>query len=398
MPRRDALRRVGAGGVAAGLFLGARAAMSRAQTPLPSAPAEAAARRVIDAIDRALASGDMTALDLVFAPDYVNHTPHRSPRSGQRFSADLAGLKVALTELRGIAPDAVLIVEDVVGSGDMAAIRATFEGTVDPALVPLPPGTRNPLRIGGVAFARFVNGQVVESWDYNEAAELYGGLSRPAATPTPPPTVPPVEEGEVREVRDFQEVSLEGIGTLLITQGETESLTIEAEPKVLDRIATEVRRGKLTIRPARSFKTDKPVIYHLTVKQLSSIELSGAGRVEADSLTADQLRLSVQQGGAVSIADLTANALEVDAQGNAQIELAGAVDQQTVSLTGAGAYAAAELASRVASVSVDGAAQATVNVSERLQASAGGASKVMYIGNPQIQQQTSAAGSVVKIG
>ena len=47
--------------------------------------------------------------------------------------------------------------------------------------------------------------------------------------------------GEVRDVSDFQEVALEGVGTLVIEQGETESLTIEAEPKVLQRIETEVQ-------------------------------------------------------------------------------------------------------------------------------------------------------------
>ena len=54
------------------------------------------------------------------------------------------------------------------------------------------------------------------------------------------------QEGDVTETRDvenFQEVALEGVGTLVIEQGDRESLTIEAEEQVLRKIATEVRAG-----------------------------------------------------------------------------------------------------------------------------------------------------------
>ena len=146
-------------------------ALSKRQISFATAATEAAARRAVSAINQALASGDMTVLDTVFATDYVNHTPRRSLLTGQPFSADVAGLKTALTELRTIAPDAVILIEDVVASGDTAAVRATFRGTLDTSMVSLPEGADPRLRIGGAAFARFVGGQVVESWVYDEAAD-----------------------------------------------------------------------------------------------------------------------------------------------------------------------------------------------------------------------------------
>jgi hypothetical protein len=202
----------------------------------------------------------------------------------------------------------------------------------------------------------------------------------------------------VRDVRDFQEVSLEGVGTLVIEQGETESLTIEAEPKVLQRIETEVAGGRLTIRPDRSFQTREPITYFLTLIELTGIELAGAGRVEAAQLSSDQLRIDGSGAGAVVIESLTANTLDVTVAGNVQAELAGTVDNQTVTVSDAASYAAANLTSRIASVTASGASQATVNVSESLDARVSGAASVEYIGDPDVTEDVSAAGSLSNVG
>ena len=392
--RRRALRRLAAGGVAAGAAAALERTPAAAQYTLVSAATEAAARRAINAINRALDDGDMTLLDLSFAPDYVNHTPRHSFASGQLFTPDLAGLKESLTELRGVIPDAVLIVDDVIASGTTAAVRATFRGTIDPSIISVADGSSPTVRVGGVAFGEIVGGLVVESWDYDEAAEVLGALA--VTAPEEPVTEP--EGGESRDVRDFQAVSLQGVGTLVMTQGETESLTIEAEPKVLRRIETVVEDGTLSIRPERSFDTDEPITYALTFRQLNAIELAGAGRAEAQQLSADRLQLFVSGSGVVSIPALTANNLEVEASGTAQIELGGAVDTQTVTIDGTGRYNAADLSSRVASVSAGGTAQAIVQVTEQLEAQASGTARIEYIGDPEVSESVSGVGRVTRAG
>jgi hypothetical protein len=406
MPRRDALRRVGAGGLAAGLMLGLGSSEANAQSTLTSAATEAAARRAINAINQVLAGGDMSLLDFAFAPDYVNHTPGSSPQTGQPYSPDLAGLEAALTDLRTLSPNAVILVEDVVASVDTAAILGTFRGTVDPAPIGLPTGASNRLSIGGLAYGRVADGRVTESWNYHEAAQVLAALTQATPTPTPPPPPTPTPEaaalpatpGEVREVRDFHELEVQGTGTVLLRQGDVESLTIEAEEKVLNRIGSEVRRGRLTISPLRSFNTKEPITYYLTARRLTYIALSGSTRLEADAFTADQLQMSLEGTASVAIANLTANVLDVEAKGSGRIDLGGTVDQQTVNIDGTVTYNAADLASRQAAVSVGGTAQATVNVSESLNAAASGTGRVMYVGNPEVQEQTSGVGSVEKVG
>jgi hypothetical protein len=398
MSRRGALRRLGAGGLAAGVAIGSQQRTAQAQFAISAAITEAAARRAIAAINRALAIGDMSGLDATFSPDYVNHTPRRSFVSKQLFSPDLAGLKASLIEFRTVVPDGVILIDDIVASHDTASILASFRGTLRAAATNQPDGANIDLRVGGVAFAKISGGQVMQSWDYDDAAELYGAIVAGVAEQPAEEPVTDDGRGEVRDVRDFQEVSLEGVGTLIIEQGETESLTIEAEPRVLQRIATEVRNGRLTIRPDRSFETREPITYFLTIRELTGIELAGAGRVEAAQLSADQLRVNASGAGAVVVDSLTANTLDLTASGNVQAELAGTVDSQTIEVSDAASYAAADLSSRLASVTASGASQVTVNVSESLDARVSGAARVEYIGNPAITEDVSAAGSIRNVG
>jgi predicted ester cyclase len=393
--RRSALHRLGAASLAAGIGLGAAEGAVNAQSSLATAATEAAARRAVSAINQALASGDTNVLDAAFASDYVNHTPHHSLLSGQSLSPDLAGLKSGVTELRTIAPDAVILIDDIVASGDTAAVRATFRGTLDTSIVSLPEGADTRLRIGGAAFARFVDGQVVESWVYDESAELYDSATPALPTETP---VPDDASGATRDVSDFSRVSLQGVGTLVIEQSDTEALTIDAEPRVLRRIETTVQDGTLFIRPDRGFKTREAITYSLTVDELTGIELSGAGQVQMQRLETGDFSLIVSGAGSVAIEDLTAKTLAVEATGNASVTLGGTVDSQTVTFGQAGTYDAANLVSRIATVSVDGAAKAIVNASESLEASASGASSIAYYGDPSVSESTSGVGSVTPAG
>jgi predicted ester cyclase len=397
MSRRDAVRQLGAGGFAASAAMSA-ARGAGAQPTSTSEGVAATARAAMTAINQTLTSGDTSGLDTLFAPDYVNHTPHRSLRSGRLYAPDLAGLKAVLTDLRAVVPDAVLVVDDVLAAGDEAAVRATFRGTLDAVAAGVPALNDLQLSVGGIAIARIAADKVVESWDYDDAAELYGPLLRQTTAPAKPQETREGMSTEKREVSGFHEVSLEGIGTLLITQSDTESLSIEAEPKVLRRIETEVQAGRLSIRPGRTIRTREPITYTLSVIDLSGIEVSGAGRVEAQQITTDDLRLVVNGAGSVTIDDLSADTLNAVASGNVEISLAGSVDQQTIELSGASRYRAAELASRVATVTAAGASQATVRVSESLDAHVSGVSRVEYIGDPTVTQEISGVGSVTKVG
>lgn len=208
---------------------------------------------------------------------------------------------------------------------------------------------------------------------------------------------------EERAVSDFTAVNFTGIGELTLVQGETTALTIETDDNLLPYIETTVSRGTLTIgfddgislpilRPTQSIR------YQLTVNTLTTLGLSGAGTVAATGLTADHLTLVESGAGQISIDKLTADDITVEMSGAGSVDLAGKVTQQTVELSGLGAYAAGDLASQTAQVTLSGAGEATVWVSEQLDAEMSGAGTISYYGSPQTNASSSGIGNVKHLG
>ena len=188
---------------------------------------------------------------------------------------------------------------------------------------------------------------------------------------------------EQRAVSGFDRVSFEGFGTLIITQGSEESLTIEAEDNVLPRIETKVSGRTLEI----GFDTDrwqdiirptKPITYTLTVITLDGIALSGAGSIEASGI--DTERFDVEISGAGSI------------------DLSGFARTQEINVSGAGSYDSRELESEHADVNISGAGSATVWATESLDVNISGVGNVSYYGDPQVHESVSGLGNLEALG
>ena len=50
---------------------------------------------------------------------------------------------------------------------------------------------------------------------------------------------------ETREVSDFNGINLSGSGEVIVTQGDTESLTVETDDNVMEHVKSEVRGATL---------------------------------------------------------------------------------------------------------------------------------------------------------
>ena len=155
---------------------------------------------------------------------------------------------------------------------------------------------------------------------------------------------------ESRAVAGFTGVDLSGVGILRITQGATETLTIQTDDNLLPLITTEVRNGTLII--AIDTK-DHPhgvdpttLVYDLTVTSLQALSVAGAAQVEGRSIAADDLRLEISGAAKVDFDQIQAKALHVTSAGGSAFTIAGTVDTQEIAITGAGEYRAKGLASR----------------------------------------------------
>jgi hypothetical protein len=185
------------------------------------------------------------------------------------------------------------------------------------------------------------------------------------------------------------------MGSLIIEQGDEESLIIEADDNIIDLIETKVIGGDLDIKFRRGFNVipTARMKFYLTVIDLDRIDLSGVGDIDCDNFETDDLEFNLSGSGTIDFV-LNADTLEIDVSGLGDINLEGKVDSHKVKISGSGKYDARELESSECEVDVSGLGSATVNVSDELDINISGAGNVYYVGEPSISQSISGLGRI----
>ena len=141
---------------------------------------------------------------------------------------------------------------------------------------------------------------------------------------------------ESRYISGVQSVDLNGIGSLVIVQGEKESLEITTDDNLLEYIQSDVSGKNLQLgtQDYVNLRPTDDVVYHLTVTELDSVKTSGMGNVQILSLETGDLQLEISGTGNISIGDLTADSLDLGISGLGNVELAGRVSEQDVKISG----------------------------------------------------------------
>jgi hypothetical protein len=222
------------------------------------------------------------------------------------------------------------------------------------------------------------------------------------------------------DIESFDRVTLEGFGSVFITQGQTEELSVETDNNLISLLDIRVRGRELKLGLKRGYdiRPTRAVSFHLTVRELSAIELSGSGDFYVDSLQADHLAVSVQGSGNIDIQSLTADDLAIglngsgnitigkldvktvatSLQGSGNIQLEGKTEAEDVKVGGSGNYLAGDLAATTANISIPGSADVTVWASEVLSVQVDGSGDIRYYGQPRIDQSGSGSGNLISLG
>jgi len=205
---------------------------------------------------------------------------------------------------------------------------------------------------------------------------------------------------ESREVSGFDGIELAGVGKLIVQQTGAESLSIEGDDNIVPKIKTEVVGGKLVIRMDEkgTINPKLPIFYNVTVRDIKSLELSGAGSIEADNLKADNFETYVTGAGTVTLRNIGGSNLRVSMPGAGYVVMSGNVDTQSVTISGAGRYKADDLRSVRAAVVTSGVGSALLWVTENLSATIDGMGSLQYYGSPQVRLHRSPMGSFTRLG
>ncbi len=124
----------------------------------------------------AVSSGDFDVLDLIVAPNFVEHAV-----VDPRMPAGREGVKALFRMARQAMPDMTITAEDIVAEGDRIAARAVMTGTQTGEFMGIPPSGKH-VEMTVMDLIRIENGMYVEHWG---VADMMGMMVQIGAIPAP---------------------------------------------------------------------------------------------------------------------------------------------------------------------------------------------------------------------
>jgi len=211
-------------------------------------------------------------------------------------------------------------------------------------------------------------------------------------------------EVQVRNTGDFSKLHFDGAYTVIVEQGQTCSVKLEAEPKLLAKVTTEVKNGTLKVDTkdhgwfGGCHHSRKDVKVYITVKDLKAIDIDGSADVTGKGrFVSDTMELSVAGSGDINL-ELETKVLETAISGAGDIKLTGMAKTFSAAIAGAGDIKALDLITEKCHVSIAGSGDCQVNASQELEISIAGSGDVSYKGNPsKVSNSVSGSGEVRKL-
>jgi hypothetical protein len=216
-------------------------------------------------------------------------------------------------------------------------------------------------------------------------------------------------KSETRQVSGFDRLSVKYYGDVVLEQGDTEGLVIEADEELLPRIQSDVRDGRLTLGfdvqwwewltewMKLSSLGDKQIRYKVNMRQIKGISLSGAVSLQAANIKSEDCSISISGSAKVKIDQFEGLVLANTISGSGTLDLAGLTQRHTLHVSGSGTIRAADLVTQEADIHISGSAKALVKVAQTLNVHISGAGDVQYLGQPQVHQHISGVGRVRQV-
>ncbi len=220
------------------------------------------------------------------------------------------------------------------------------------------------------------------------------------------------------QVAAFDKVELKGPDRVVVRVGGAQSVSIEGDSAVLERMELVVEAGKLVVRrKGRSWNISGPTeraTVTVTVPRLVAAAVGGSGNMTVDRVGggdfsaavggSGELRIGQAQAGKLEAAvggsgDLRFDRVESDSVemaigGSGSIGVAGRARAVEASIAGSGDVQAKDLAARTAEISIAGSGNAMINASETAEISIAGSGDVTVHGGARCETSKMGSGTV----
>ncbi len=205
------------------------------------------------------------------------------------------------------------------------------------------------------------------------------------------------------DMQGFKELSLGVPGTLYLKQGNSESVEIECDDDIFDKIEFKLSGDELIIKKEGNWNwrdgwRRSEVDIYVTMKEIEEISVSGSGTIESQgTLKTKDLRLAVSGSGDMEL-DIESEELDLRISGSGSINLNGDATEAEAKISGSGRVKADDLTVKIFEASISGSGSCYINVTDEVSANISGSGSVYYSGNPdKVYSNSSGSGKIRKM-
>ncbi|MGQ7854054.1 head GIN domain-containing protein [Pedobacter sp. WC2501] len=209
--------------------------------------------------------------------------------------------------------------------------------------------------------------------------------------------------GDDREVKNFNGVATAGPINVIVTLGNSESCRLEGDADALASIVTEVKGRVLVIRPQTSITSwsrkyeGKKITAYVSVRELASLTVSGDGSLTVNGkISTGSLTTTVSGSGNIkATADVDDYSGVISGSGS--INITGGADRTKVVISSSGTFAGKSFSTKTLNSTISGSGTVNIAVSESIRAVISGSGNVNYSGNPTVDKTVIGSGGVRKM-
>lgn len=207
---------------------------------------------------------------------------------------------------------------------------------------------------------------------------------------------------ETRAVPEFQGIRLSGSMNLVVRQGDSQSVRVQADDNLLALLETVVESGKdgpalkVQWKKGQSFYIRSKVLVTVVVPKLTSLAAAGSGDISVEAFSTPVFKLAISGSGDVKLVGLNTADLGIQISGSGDVAGTGSASKLKISIAGSGNVRLAEMKSDDVSVAIAGSGDAAVQAQKTLQVNIAGSGDVSYTGNPTVKSSVAGSGSVTQ--
>jgi len=188
-----------------------------------------------------------------------------------------------------------------------------------------------------------------------------------------------IQEGDrvtkTYEINDFTKLDVSDAFEITVKVGKKASLKITGDENILPYISVENNENKLAIEFKKDFINVSDILVEITVKELKSVDLSGACKITIEGISTDSF--------------------EMEMSGACSGELSGKVKKLEIDLSGASNLDASQLISEDIKIEASGASNAEIYAVSSVDAETSGASNITIYGDPEkVETDVSGASNI----